>query len=364
MTALLELFATLPDTRQKGKIRHSLAEMLVVAVAAILCGADNCTEIQAWGEARLDWLRRYLPLKNGIASHDTYSTVLATLDGDVFSSCFMQWAAQLLPAFAHPDLIAIDGKSSKRSKSKGQQPLHTVSAFAVQTRISLGQQTVDSKSNEKTAIPELLQALFLQGSLVSIDAMGTHANIARQIRDKGADYLLAVKGNQKHLAQAIKNHFIAGKAATSSHRSVEKDRGRIVERRCHVYTALDILPKVEQWPDLACFAVIESERHEGEKITQERRCYISSRKMDAREMLDKVRGHWGIENTLHWQLDVSFGDDQMRLRTEHAGRNMHVLKQLSLNLLRIDPQGRKGSVKTRRILAAGDDAYRAALMGL
>lgn len=364
MISLLELFATLPDTRQKGKVRHNLAEMLVVAVAAILCGADNCTEIQAWGEARLDWLRRYLTLEHGIASHDTYSTVLASLDNDAFASGFARWAAQLLPAFAHPDLIAIDGKSSRRSKSKTQSPLHTVSAFAVQARISLGQQRVDSKSNEKTAIPELLQTLFIQGSLVSIDAMGTHAGIARQIRDRAADYLLAVKDNQKHLAQAIKNHHIAGKTAASRHQTIEKDRGRIVERRCHVYTALDNLPKAEQWPELACFAVIESERHESGKVTTERRCYISSRQMDARDMLDSVRSHWGIENSLHWQLDVSFGDDQMRLRTAHAGRNMHVLKQLSLNLLRIDPQGRKGSVKTRRILAAGDDAYRAALMGL
>lgn len=364
MSPLHDLFASLPDPRQQSKIRHNLAEMLTVAVAAILCGADTCTEIQAWGEARLPWLRQYLPLEHGIASHDTYSAVLASIDADAFASRFTQWAAHLLPAFTQPDLIAIDGKTSRRSKNIGETALHTVSAFAVQVGISLGQQSVEAKTNEKTAIPQLLDALLLKGSLISIDAMGTHANIARKIREQQADYLLAVKDNQKHLAQAIKNHFISGQKSTDHIEKIEKDHGRLTIQRCHLYTALDILPKAEQWPDLACFAVIESERHEGDKVTQEKRYYISIRLMSAESMLANIRGHWGIENRLHWQLDMSFGDDQMRLRLENAGRNMHAMKQMSLNLLRMDPSGRKGSIKTRRLLAAGDDDYRALLMGL
>jgi predicted transposase YbfD/YdcC len=266
--------------------------------------------------------------------------------------------------------VAIDGKTSRRSGGIDATALHLVSAFAAGAGLVLGQRGTAEKSNEKTAIPELLSTLALEGATVTIDAMGTQANIAEAIRARGADYVLAVKDNQPKLAESIKDFwssFIAHPAAETAHgffESVEKGHGRVETRRCYVFDQLNCLSKPEQWPGLKSFAVIESERATGDKTTHEQRLYISSLAPDAARMADTVRAHWSVENRLHWCMDIAFNDDQMRARTRHAAHNLASLKQLTLNLIRMDPVKRKGGIKARRIIAATSDNYRAHLLGL
>lgn len=207
MQALNDLFTSVSDPRQQSKVRHNLSEMLTVATLACLCGADNCCEIVEWGKDRLAWLKQYLILEHGIASHDTYSQVLASIDTKQFAECFSQWTCHLLPALKAQGVVAIDGKTSRRTKSKHQSVLHLVSAFACEHHLILGQEAVADKSNEKTAIPELLERLALQGCIVTIDAMGADKKIAKRITDKQADYILAIKDNQKHTKQSIEDFF-------------------------------------------------------------------------------------------------------------------------------------------------------------
>ena len=261
-------------------------------------------------------------------------------------------------------------KTSRRSGGIDATALHLVSAFAAGAGLVLGQRGTAEKSNEKTAIPELLSTLALEGATVTIDAMGTQANIAEAIRARGADYVLAVKDNQPKLAESIQDFwssFIAHPAAETAHgffESVEKGHGRVETRRCYVFDPLNCLSKPEQWPGLKSFAVIESERAAGGKTTHEQRLYISSLAPDAARMAATVRAHWSVENRLHWCMDIAFNDDQMRARTRHAAHNLASLKQLTLNLIRMDPVKRKGGIKARRIIAATSDNYRAHLLGL
>lgn len=367
-SSLSEVFAHIQDPRQQGKVTHNLVEMLVVAVAAILCGADNCCEIETWGNDQLEWLRRFLPLENGIASHDTYSAVLAAIEPAEFSAAFISWAKHLIPTFQDNTVIAIDGKTSRRSKTKHSRPLHLVSAFASEAKLVIGQQCTAEKSNEKTAIPELLDKLFLKGCIVTIDAMGTQPNIAGKIVEKEADYVLAVKNNQRCLAESIADFFTdferdKDNIPHSYSESVNKDHGRIELRRCYAFTQLAQLDKPQRWPKLTSFAVVETERHEEGNCHKERRAYISSLAADAELILNAVRQHWAIENNLHWCMDVSFGDDQMRLRSKHSANNLATLKQMCLNLIRSDKDKPKISIKSCRLRASGKERYREHLLG-
>lgn len=366
--ALTEVFVSIPDPRQLSKVTYDLVEVLVVMVCAVICGADTVVEIELWGKEKLDWLRRYVPLAHGIPSHDTLGRILAMIDPEAFGMAFQRWAASVIPVL-EGQVVAIDGKTSRRSRSREKDPLHLVSAFAAQYRLVVGQQAVADKSNEKTAVPELLATLALQGAVVTLDAMGTDPKIARAIRDRGADYVLTVKDNQKRLAESIQDFFQAFQEAPEetphqAFESVDKDHGRLEVRRCYVFDQLDCLDRPQRWPDLACFAVVESERTVGDKTTRERRFYLSSLPADAERLASVVRQHWTVENNLHWCLDVTFGDDQMRLRTQHAAHNLALLKQLALNLFRLDSTKRRGGIKARRLLAASSDLYRAQLLGL
>lgn len=365
---LADVFVSIPDPRQSWKIEHDLVELLVVAVNAVLVGADNFVEIELWAKEKIDWLRKYLRLANGIPSHDTFGRLFGMIDAQEFEAAFRRWVSKILPALG-AEVVAVDGKTSRRSGGVEATALHLVSAFAAGAGLVLGQRATAEKSNEKTAIPELLSTLALQGCTVTMDAMGTHANIAQAVRDRGADYILAVKDNQPKLAESIRDFMIDFKAQPqqtphSFWETVEKDHGRLETRRCYVFDQLDCLYKPEQWSALKSFAVIESERLIQGEITCEQRLYISSRAADARGISQAVRAHWSIENRLHWCMDVIFQDDQMRARSGHAAHNLAVLKHITLNLIRLDPVKRKGGIKARRLIAATSDAYRAELLGL
>jgi predicted transposase YbfD/YdcC len=366
---LADVFVSITDPRQAGKVAHDLIELLVVAVSAVLVGADTFVDIELWAKEKLDWLRGHLKLDAGIPSHDTFGRLFGLIDPGEFEAAFRRWMAGVLPALGADEVVAIDGKTSRRSGKIDATPLHLVSAFAAGAGLVLGQRATAQKSNEKTAIPELLSTLALEGCIVTIDAMGTQANIARAIRDRGADYVLAVKDNQPTLADSIRDFFqqfkaVPGKTPHSIAETVEKDHGRLETRRCYAFDQLDCLPTPEKWPGLKSFAVIESERCIKGVTTVEHRCYISSLPADAQRLLRAVRAHWSIENKLHWCMDVAFADDQMRARTGHAAHNLAVLKHITLNLIRLSTVQRKGSIRSKRLIAATSDSYRAKLLGI
>jgi predicted transposase YbfD/YdcC len=266
-------------------------------------------------------------------------------------------------------VVWLDGKTSRRSGGVDTTPLHLVSAFAAEAGVVLGQRATDEKSNEKTAIPQLLSVLALEGCIVTIDAMGTQALIAQAIRDRGADYVLAVKDNQPHLCDSLRDFFTRfqetpGKTPHTFHETLEKDHGRIEHRRCYAFDQLDCLYRPERWPDLKSFVVIESTRSIKGKTTTERRFYISSLPPDASRLATAIRQHWHVENRLHWCMDLVFADDQMRARTLHAAHNLAVLKQLTLHLFRLNPNPPNAGIKAQRFLAASSDSFRSQLLAL
>jgi predicted transposase YbfD/YdcC len=370
---LAEVFVSINDPRQAAKVEHDLVELLVVAVAAVLSGADTFVEIEMWAEQKLDWLRRYLPLSHGIPSHDTFGRLFGLIAPGQFEAAFRRWMQAVLPVFsprAEAQVVAIDGKTSRRSGGVDATALHLVSAFAAGSGVVLGQRMTAEKSNEITAIPELLATLALAGSVVTIDAMGTQTAIAEAIGQRGADYVLAVKDNQPRLAASIHDFwssFTQHPATLTPHsftQTVEKDHGRLETRRCYAFGQLDCLADPAQWPKLRSFAGLESERWINGTTTVEQRFYISSLPPDALTLSRCIRQHWSVENRLHWCMDVVFGDDQMRARTGFAAHNLALLKHISLNLIRLDPVKRKGGIKARRFIAATSDDYRAQLLGL
>ena len=366
---LMDVWVGVRDPRQAKKVEHDLVELLVVAVCAVLSGADGFVEIEAWAKEKLEWLRQYLKLERGIPCHDTFGRVFAAIDPGEFGGAFLRWVGRVVPALSKEEVVAIDGKTSRRSGKAGAAPLHLVSAFAAQAGVVLGQRATAAKSNEKTTIPELLATLALEGGIVTIDAMGTQPNIAQAIRGRGADYVLAVKDNQPTLAGSIKDFVSAFEAASGQtphqfHEVVEKDHGRLEVRRCHVFDQLDCLHAPDRWPDLKSFAMITSERTIRGKTSVERRFYLSSLPADAERINRVVRQHWRVENSLHWCMDVVFGDDQMRARTDHAAHNLAVLRQFVLNLIRLSPVKRKGGLKVQLLIAAASDTFPAELLGL
>ena len=347
---------------------HLLSELLVVAIAAILSGADSWVGIATWGEAKIEWLRRYLTLANGIPSHDTFGRVFAMLDAKHFEACFVRWVGGLCQGL-EGKVVAIDGKTVRRSHRLGQGAIHLVSAYCGALRVSLGQVKTEAKSNEITAIPELLEALLLKGAVVTIDAMGCQQAIAQKIVQGGADYVLAVKDNQPGLCEALRELFAAHDARGlktvrfNEHTEIGKDHGRIETRRCVVSEDIQWLAQRARWCGLRSVAMIESTRQIGEHSSTERRYYITSLGADAKRLGKAIRGHWGIENSMHWVLDVAFGEDQCRARVKNAAQNFAILRRIVINLLRADPTTKVGA-KTKRLKASADDRYRAHILGL
>ena len=364
---LLAHFAALEDPRQVAKVLYPLPEIILLLLAATLAGADDFVEIELWGNQHLAFLRRFLAYRHGVPSHDTLSEVIAALDPAPFEACFTSWVEGLREAA--PDLVAIDGKTSRRShaRSKGREPLHLVSAWAARQRLVLGQEAVSGKSNEITAIPRLLERLALEGALVTIDAIGTQSAIAEIILRRGGDYLLALKENRPATFAEVAAFFADPPPGTlEQHATSDGDHGRLEVRRHAVGHDVAWLfsdrryPGEPTFPGLAMIGMVESEVERGGKTSRERRYYLSSAKLDARTFARAVRAHWQIENRLHWVLDVVFKDDLARLRTRHGPANMAVVKHMALNLL--SRAKALTSLKNRRKRAGWNPAYLEALL--
>ena len=366
--SLAETFSVIADPRIAGRSSHNLVEILVVAVCATLCGADNFVDIELWANERLDWLRQFMKLEHGIASHDTMGRVFGMLDAKAVESSFRQWVSGLIPALEAGTVVAVDGKTSRRSGGGGRGALHLVSALVTGVGVVLGQEATREKSNEITAIPQLLQTLAIKGAIVTIDAAGTHAPIAKVIKDQGVDYVLAVKDNQPTLADSIREFFATGQAshwarvAYDYYETIEKDHGRIEVRRYYAFGQLDCLARPEQWPGLTTFGVVQSERTIKGKTSVEQRLYIGSIPVSAKLLAHAVRSHWEVENRLHWCLDVCLNDDQARARVKNSAQNLAIVRRMVLNILRLD-KSRKGGIKGRRMLACTSDRYREQLLG-
>lgn len=361
-TALLDQFSALEDPRQSWKVVYPLSEILLAVLCATMAAADDFVEIERWANKKLDFLRRFLRFENGVPSHDTLNDVINALPAEAFSECFIVWVEGLRED--DPDIVAIDGKTSRRAhnRNKGMNPLHLVSAWAARQRLVLGQQACEEKSNEITAIPALLDRLELAGALVTIDAMGCQTKIAKAIRDKGADYLLALKNNWPALSAEVERFLADADPATlERHQTTDNDHGRLECRRHAVCHDIEWLTSDRRFPgewrfkDLAMIAMVETETIRAGKTCLERRYYLSSAKLSAKQFAHAVRTHWHVENRLHWVLDVVFHDDLMRLRTDNGPANMATVRHMSLNLIRSISD--KASLKVRRKTLAWDDEY-------
>jgi predicted transposase YbfD/YdcC len=359
--SLIDHFSALKDPRQAWKVIYPLPEIMLLVLCATLAGAEDFVEARLWGVKNLDFLRRFLPFKDGLPSHDTLNDVINALDPALFKTCFVTWVEGLRAT--EPDLVAIDGKTSRRThnRAKGREPLHLVSAWAARQRLVLGQEATNAKSNEITAIPRLLERLALAGALVTLDAMGCQTKIAEAIQAKGADYLIAVKDNWPNLHGEIKRYFEAPPDSLDRHATTDGDHGRIEVRR-HVVSH-DVawlstdrrFPGEPRFPGLAAIALVEAEVERGGKTTLARRYYLSSALLDARTFARAVRAHWGVENRLHWVMDVVFHDDLARLRTGHGPENMAIVKHMAMNL--VQQATPTTSLKNRRKLAGWDPGY-------
>jgi len=361
--SLLDHFAAIGDTRQPCKVMYPLPEVLLLVVCATVAGCDDYDEIADWGEARLEFLRRFLPYYWGVPCEDWLRVVMNRIDPELFAACFTAWASEQRPE-AGVALVAIDGKTSRRShdRGKGRKALHLVSAWACHERLVLGQQAVDEKSNETTAIPALLDRLAVAGALITIDAIACNPKIARTIVEAGADYLLAVKENQPSLLGEMQSYFEGAPAAEVETLTLhDKGHGRIETRHHVVSQAVDWMSGQRRYPGEPRFAglttigMVESTVEKTGETSTERRFYISSAALDAARFAEAVRTHWTIENQLHWVLDVQFNEDQSRLRTGHGAQNMAIVRHFALNLLR-RPNDRR-SLKTRRKRAGWDTGY-------
>jgi predicted transposase YbfD/YdcC len=355
-------FAGLADPRRK-KVTHPLINIVTIALCATIAGADDFVAIVTWARRHKEWLARFLDLTNGIPSHDRFNAVFRRLKPEQFERCLLSWLAALHDT-SGGTLVAIDGKTLRRSfdKATARSALHLVSAWAVSQELSLGCVAVDGKSNEITAIPEVLKLIELGGAIITIDAMGCQAEIAGAITDGGGDYILAVKGNQPTLHEGIVKFFLGhmdddfARVRVSRHETVERGHGRREHRTYYVCDIPDDLPDARRWQGLVQIGMAVSDTMRGEKSCDDVRYFILSRRMSARRFGAMVRGHWGIENSLHWQLDVSFGEDRDRTRKDHAAANLGALRRTGLSLLK-NEAGTKLGIKNKRLTAAWDTDY-------
>jgi predicted transposase YbfD/YdcC len=369
---LLESIVELKDPRSRS-CAHPLDELLLVALCAITSGADSWVSVVKWAVLKVDWLRRFLPFANGIASHDTFTRVFSLLDAQSFEACFIRWMQDLCPSLKG-QLIPIDGKSVRGSHDGGEDMTHLVSAWHSAAGLVLGQVKTSAKSNEITAIPELLDALDVRGATITIDAMGCQHAIIEKILEKEANYIVAVKNNQPSLAQAVESLFNATDAGVCAGTleqdvTIDKDHGRLDTRRCVVAQDLSAMGKqCQTWPSLASVVLVESTREmvngkqKGERST-EWRYYISNLRLDASEFNRTIRGHWGIENSCHWVLDMAFAEDDCRIRAGDGAQNFAILRRIALNLLKQETSG-KTSMNIKRLQAGWSTDYLQKLLSL
>jgi len=371
LRALLDHLSVIEDPREAWRVAHPLPEVLLLVVCGTIADCDDYETIAAWGKQRLEFLRRFLPYHHGVPGARWLTLLMNRIDPGLFSACFSAWVREVWPD--RPDLIAIDGKTARRShnRSIGQGPLHLVSAFATSARLVLGQEAVDEKSTETSAIPLLLERLAaggaLKGAIVTIDAIACNADIAAAVTAAGADYLLAVKANQPTLQTEIETFFQdAPSAELDTFTDLDKGHGRIEERTVTVAREVEWLsgdrrfPGELRLPDVAAIIKVATRTELKDRGRFDTRYYISSADLTAEAAANAVRGHWGIENRLHWVLDVVFDEDQSRLRTGHGARNMAVVRHFAINLVRQAKDNK--SIRLRRKLAGWDQDYLASIL--
>ena len=367
---LLSIFSRLEDPRSGPAKRYGLSEIIVMAICAVLCGADDWVEVADWCEDEGEWLKGFLDLPHGTPSHDTFGDVFRVLDPDVFESCFREWIGGLVGVVK--DIIALDGKTVRGSKDGSIPPLHLVSAYATSLGLTLGQEGSAGKGNELKAVRALLDTLVLDGCIVTLDALGCQTDIAATIVDKGGDYVLAVKANQKTLSEALAESFETGDTLglgsvdVQHQTTVEKDHGRIETRRAVLVFQIDWLPDAirKEWPTLGAVGMIETTQEKGTTVSTDRRYFIMSRGVTkVGDFSRAVRAHWGIES-MHWVLDVTFREDACRVRKDQAARNLSLLRKITFAMLRLDTAYPKSSLRQRRARASRKPLYRADLLGL
>lgn len=361
--SLIEHFALLEDPRIERKKLHCLIDIMVLSICAIASGAEGWQGIADFGHEKLDWLRRFVPLENGVPSHDCLAYVFARISPEGFRSCFMAWVEGVREK-TNGEVIAIDGKTSRGSKDRklGQSPLHMVSAWACANRLVLGQEATAEKSNEITAIPKLLELLDLKGCIITIDAMGCQTAIAKQIIDQSGDYVLGLKDNQPLLHEAVNDYFTL--AQENNFKGIKHDyaeetdkgHGRLETRRYWICEDTNTLPSPERWAGLRSIGMVERECISAGKTSLEKRYFINSIAADAKIFAHAVRSHWGIENRLHWRLDVVMREDDCRIRMDNTPVILAMLRHLTLNLFEKVPS--KLSLKQKRFKAALSDDFR------
>jgi len=370
--SLIAHFGGLPDPRINRTKDHDLLDILVIAICTLLCGGETFNDMEDFGRAKADWFKTFLNLRNGIPSHDTFNRVFAALDPKSFLDCFQRWTQSLRKAIPQ-EIVALDGKALRRACNQDQSVQYVVSAWAQDNGLVLGQLKVADKSNEITAVPQLLRVLELSGCIVTLDAMGCQKKIAREIIEADAHYVLALKGNQETVHQEVKTFLDdtlaqkqtprppgapAPKAAAllATLETVEKDHGRLEIRRYYQSTELSWFADQSKWQGLQSVGMVEAIRQINGQQTSERRYYLSSLPLDVETFARAVRGHWSVENNLHWSLDVWFREDQSRARSGFAAENLATLRRLALNLLKREKTKKRG-IKGKQLNASWNHAY-------
>ena len=363
--SIVEHFSILEDPRIDRNKRHSLIDIVVLTVCAVISGAETWEDVEDYGEQKIDWLRRFIGLENGVPSHDTVRRLFVRLEPTALQECFFTWV-EAVRELTKGDIVAIDGKTVRRSadRAKGKLPIHLVSAWAVENGLVLGQVATEEHSNEITAIPALLDVLKIKGCIVTIDAEGCQTAIAEKIsKEKKADYVLAVKGNQPHLEEQIKDFFadsseedLTNAEWIESHKTVDKGHGRIEVREYFHSEEIAALPRVREFHGAQSIGMVRAKRIINGEQTLAYRYYISSLPMDAAEFARAVRSHWSIENTLHWSLDMSFREDESRMRSGNSTANFAMMRRMALGLVKRDTKSKK-SLRRRRRMCLLKDAY-------
>jgi len=357
--SIRDFFSNLTEPRESNK-RHHLIDIITIALCAVICSADTWEEVEEFGHAKHDWFKTFLELPHGIPSPDTFARVFACLDPGEFREAFLRWV-EAIQKITRGQIVAIDGKTVRHSFDRNTSPIHMVSAWAYGNGMVLGQVKTNEKSNEITAIPELLKVLELEGCIVTIDAMGCQKTIANKIIEKKADYVLGLKGNQGNLHADVELFFqdcLSSGFTDISYdysETVDGDHGRIETRRYWTTSDINWLADKELWKNLHTIVMVQRERRLDARVSMETSYYISSLRSDAKEIATAVRGHWSIENSLHWVLDIAFREDESRIRKGHAPENFAILRHMALNLLKKEPS--RKSIRRKRLRAGWDRDY-------
>ena len=377
--SLIAHLRQVPDPRIERRKFHDLVEVLVIGICTLLCGGETFNDMEDFGDAKQEWFKTFLKLTNGIPSHDTFNRVFAAIDPQQFLECFLRWT-QSVRQTVHQEIVAIDGKALRRASNQKQSVKYVVSAWAESNSLVLGQLKVADKSNEITAVPELLRVLELSGCIVTLDAMGCQKKIAREIIEADADYVLALKGNHEKVHEEVKSFLddalaqqqaprpatakVPRAAATlASFEAVEKDHGRFEIRRYYQSAELDWFADRPKWEGLKSLGMVESVREVDGQTSIERRYFLSSLPLGVQTFARAVRSHWGVENKVHWVMDVCFREDQSRARAGYAAENLATLRRLALNLLKRD-QTKKRGIRGKQLNAGWDHAYLLRLLGV